>query len=61
MMADSYRGPYQFTEDGAIDCEVLHPDLGWVPFTASKDDPEPHGAALFNTLIESGVEVLAYG
>jgi hypothetical protein len=34
---------HQFTSDGAIDCEVNHPDFGWIPFTAKADDP--HGFA----------------
>lgn len=29
--------------DGRINCELLHPDLGWVPFTADAADPEAHG------------------
>lgn len=28
---------------GGIDCEVDHPQLGWIPFTARPDDPEGSG------------------
>lgn len=32
--------------EGAIDCEIDHPTLGWIPFTATADDPEPLGRDL---------------
>lgn len=28
---------------GTIDCEINHPKLGWIPFTASPDDVEEFG------------------
>jgi hypothetical protein len=32
---------------GTIDCEINHPDYGWIPFTASPDDrPDIYDAAL---------------
>lgn len=40
------RSP-RYLADGRIDCEVNHPTYGWVPFTADKEDPEPHGRAIF--------------
>lgn len=30
-----------------IDVELLHPELGWIPFTAAADDPEPFGREIF--------------
>lgn len=30
-----------------IDCEILHPIHGWIPFTANPDDIEPHGREIF--------------
>lgn len=33
--------------NGVIDCEVLHPIAGWVPFTASPHDVEKYGRDLF--------------
>jgi len=39
-----------FTVSGAIDCEINHPEFGWIPFTASADDVEPLGNEVFNTL-----------
>jgi hypothetical protein len=32
---------------GTIDCEIDHPVYGWIPFTASSDDVEPLGVAVF--------------
>ena len=32
---------------GSIDGEIEHPLLGWLPFTAAPDDPEPMGRELF--------------
>ncbi|MER9652543.1 hypothetical protein NKJ26_03365 [Mesorhizobium sp. M0152] len=36
-----------FNASGTIDCEFDHPVLGWVPFTASPDDPEQLGREMF--------------
>jgi hypothetical protein len=41
-----FRNP-RFNALGTIDGEIEHPQLGWVPFTASPDDPEPLGQALY--------------
>jgi hypothetical protein len=38
------RNPQQ-TAEVAIDIELDHPIYGWIPFTASPDDP--HGADLY--------------
>lgn len=40
----------KYNKHGTIDCEVNHPQFGWVPFTCSKDDPEPMGREMFNRL-----------
>lgn len=37
----------KFTATGAIDCEINHPEHGWIPFTASADDSEDYGCDLF--------------
>ena len=39
-----------FIADGRIDCEIDHPQFGWIPFTASPDDPEEFGRELFAEL-----------
>jgi hypothetical protein len=33
--------------DGRYDCEIDHPRLGWIPFTASQFDVEAHGRAIW--------------
>lgn len=40
------RAP-KYTADGRIDCELLHPRLGWVPFTASPSDGEAYGREIY--------------
>ena len=44
-----YRNP-TYNENGTIDVEINHPDFGWIPFTASADDCEPHGRQIFEDL-----------
>ena len=44
-----------FNRFGTIDCEIEHPKHGWIPFTASPDDPEKlgkdiHAAAIAGTV-----------
>ena len=48
-----YRNP-TFTETGAVDCEINHPQYGWVPFTASPTDNEKHGRDLHEAILEDG-------
>jgi hypothetical protein len=43
-----------YTSDGRIDCEIEHPQYGWIPFTADPDDPEKHGRDIFAALVASG-------
>lgn len=40
-----------YTVDNGIDLMVLHPEFGWIPFTARPDDVEPHGVELYNNAI----------
>ncbi|WP_085618860.1 MULTISPECIES: hypothetical protein [unclassified Pseudomonas] len=40
-----------FNEVGTIDCELNHPDLGWIKFTASPDDCEPMGREVHAALL----------
>ena len=44
----SYRNA-KYTESGAIDCEIEHPDYGWIPTSLSADDAET--AELFATVV----------
>ena len=35
---------------GGIDCEINHPEFGWIPFTASPDDDIQFGREMFARL-----------
>lgn len=39
-----------YNTDGTINCTWHHPDHGDIPFTASPNDPEPHGRLIFEFL-----------
>lgn len=45
-----------WNEDGTIECELNHPHLGWIPFTASENDVEEHGRAIFNAIKDKAVQ-----
>jgi hypothetical protein len=40
--------------DGRIDCEIEHPEYGWVSFTADPNDSEQHGREIFAVLSAAG-------
>jgi hypothetical protein len=44
-----FRNPVRLA-DGRINCEVLNDQLGWLPFTASPDDPSEAGRALYDEI-----------
>lgn len=48
-----FRNPI-YTADGRIDCEIDHPVYGWIPFTASPDDPNAEGAEIFAEIEAAG-------
>lgn len=48
-----YRNPI-YTIDGRIDCEINHPEYGWIPFTADSYDVEEHGRNLFKIISDNG-------
>ena len=45
---------------GTIDCEIEHSQFGWIPFTASEDDPEEHGRSIYQTILDSGEQIAPY-
>jgi hypothetical protein len=49
----------QFTASGTIDCEIEHPEFGWVPFTADPSDVEPIGSEVFNAAKGSAAPYVA--
>jgi len=43
-------------QHGTVDVEIEHPEFGWIPFTASPDDPEPHGREIYARLLREEAE-----
>lgn len=39
-----------YNQHGEVDLEINHPDYGWIPFTASPNDPDPFGRDVFAQL-----------
>ena len=50
-MMDYRNAVFSSPEGDQIDCEVQHPQMGWIPFTARADDPAEAGRDLFNQII----------
>lgn len=59
MTTYEWRNP-AYNQFNTIDCEINHPVHGWLPFTASPDDPEPLGQELYAEIIASGVPIEPY-
>ncbi|WP_164999512.1 hypothetical protein [Salinicola tamaricis] len=55
-MTYKYRNVLK-NQDGTFDCEIEHPELGWIPFTASPDDAEPLGREIHAAILASGEEI----
>jgi len=49
----NYKNPI-YNQLGTIDCEVNHPEYGWIPFTASPEDAEAHGRELYHRILADG-------
>lgn len=54
----NYRNA-QYTVDGRIDCEIEHPEFGWIPFTADANDVEDHSRELHKQILKAG-NIAAY-
>lgn len=48
-----------YIANGRINCEIEHPQYGWIPFTASPTDVEPLGRELFAQLKDSAAAYVA--
>jgi hypothetical protein len=42
----------RYNQHGSIDVEIEHEIHGWIPFTASTEDPAEHGRKLYADLLE---------
>lgn len=51
MEIKEIRNP-KYNKVGLVDCEILHPQLGWIPFSASPDDSEQHGKDVYQRVID---------
>ena len=45
----------RYNQHGGIDVMINHPEFGWIPFTASPNDSEEHGRAIFEELRDVAV------
>jgi hypothetical protein len=55
-----FRNPvFSRPAQAAIDMEVEHPTFGWIPFTASPDDPEEHGRQLYDAAFSDAAPYVA--
>jgi hypothetical protein len=57
-----YRNPVFATEDKSrIDCEINHPEHGWIPFTCDPADTAPifDTEALFNQMVPNAAAYVA--
>ena len=49
------RNPrFSLADHSIIDCEYNHPDYGWIPFTASPNDPVEHGRTIYQLALAMG-------
>lgn len=55
----NFRNPV-YNSSGTIDCEIPHPEFGWIPFTASPDDSMEYGQQLFAEIVASGEPIAPY-
>jgi hypothetical protein len=58
-MKYEYKNP-KYNAHGTIDCEIKHPEYGWVPFTASSDDVEDHCREIYNRIIQESENIEPY-
>lgn len=50
MIMDTPIRSVKILDDGRIDCEILHPIFGWIPFTANEKDSEVHGRLIWQSI-----------
>ncbi len=51
----------RYNAKGSIDLEIEHPVFGWIPFTATPNDPHQHGREIYNSAVSGKHgEIAAY-
>lgn len=59
MARIEWRNPV-YNQYGTIDLEINHPFYGWIPFTATPDDPDKLGRDIYASVIGSSEDVGEY-
>ena len=49
----------KYNATGTVDCEIEHPQYGWIPFTASPDDSEQFGRNVYAQAMSGTLGVIA--
>ena len=49
-----FRNP-KFNKENGIECEVKHPNFGWVQFTANKNDPDANGKRIYSEALKKAM------
>lgn len=56
-----YRNARYINENNWVDCEIEHPEHGWIPYTLDPDDPDPTiDNAYLIAQMEANGDVAAY-
>lgn len=50
-----YRNAKYIT-DTDIDCEIQHPDFGWIPYSIANNETEPSAIAI-NTMLKTSMQI----
>jgi len=59
MIIDTAIKNPKYNADGTIDLELEHPVHGWIPFTASPNDVEEHGRAIYQACLDGTFGAIA--
>lgn len=49
------RNPIYAADGANINCEIHHPDLGWIAYTAASDQDDPLAIAIWGALIDMDI------
>lgn len=44
----------KYNKNKTIDCEIEHPDYGWIPFTASPNSAEEYNREMYAMMVKKG-------
>jgi hypothetical protein len=46
----------KYITDTDIDCEIQHPDFGWIPYSIANNEAEPSAIAI-NTMLKTSMQI----